>query len=119
MLDDLSTGRRANIEHLVATGAVDLIETSVTDAEVVDTLMAGCDCCLHLASTVGVQLVVAEPLEALRRIVFGADVVISAAARRNKRLIPAKSQFAALNGLTGLPQKWRGNSLAYRFWRER
>ncbi len=43
--------------------------------------MADCDRCVHLASAVGVQLVVAHPLETLRRIVHGADVVISAAAR--------------------------------------
>ena len=49
--------------------------------------MADCDRCVHLASAVGVQLVVAHPLETLRRIVHGADVVISAAARQAERLL--------------------------------
>ncbi len=49
--------------------------------------MAACDCCLHLASTVGVQLVVAHPLQTLRETVRGTDVVISAAARRGKRVL--------------------------------
>ncbi len=91
VLDDFSTGRRANIEHLVASGSAELIEGSVTDAELVDELMAECDCCLHLASAVGVKLVVANPLETLRRIVQGTDVVVSSAARHGKRVLFAST----------------------------
>jgi UDP-glucose 4-epimerase len=91
ILDDLSTGRWANIEHLAATGAANVIEGSVADALLVDRLMARSDCCLHLASTVGVQRVVAHPLDALRRIVGGADVVIPAAARHDKRVLFAST----------------------------
>src|SRR5919109_2979533 len=31
LLDDLSTGRRANVEHLTAIGSAELVEGSVTD----------------------------------------------------------------------------------------
>jgi len=91
VLDDLSTGRRANIEHLIGTGSAVLIEGSVTDAPLVDELMSKCDCCLHLASAVGVRLVVAHPLETLRRIVHGTDVVVSNAARHGKRVVFAST----------------------------
>jgi UDP-glucose 4-epimerase len=91
ILDDFSTGSRANVEHLAANGAADLVEGSVTDAQLVDDLMADCDCCLHLASVVGVKLVVSHPLETIRRIVQGTDVVISAAARRRKRVLFAST----------------------------
>jgi len=91
VLDDLSTGRRANIEHLIATGSAALIEGSVTDALLVDELMSRCDRCLHLASAVGVRLVVAHPLETLRRIVHGTDVVVSSAARHGKRVVFAST----------------------------
>lgn len=104
ILDDLSTGSRANVEHLVASGAADLIEGSVSDAELIDGLIADCDRCLHFASTVGVQLVVAHPLDALRRIVGGADVVISAAARHRKRVLFASTSEVygkSSNGLLG------------------
>jgi UDP-glucose 4-epimerase len=87
VLDDFSTARRANVEHLTGSPGAELIEGSVTDARLVDTLMAGCDRCIHLASAVGVQLVVAHPLETLRGIAEGADVVISAAARHGKRVL--------------------------------
>jgi UDP-glucose 4-epimerase len=91
VLDDLSTGRYDNIEHVAANGVVDLVEGSVTDEALVDDLMADCDCCLHLASAVGVKLVVSHPLETLRRIVQGTDVVISAAARHDKRVLFAST----------------------------
>jgi UDP-glucose 4-epimerase len=91
ILDDLSTGRRANVQHLAASGSADLIAGSVTDAPLVDELTANCDCCLHLASAVGVMLVVAKPLETLRRIVRGTDVVVSSAARHGKRLVFAST----------------------------
>ncbi len=87
ILDDFSTGRRANIETLVASGSARLVEGSVVDAPLVDELMKGCDRCLHLASPVGVKLVVERPLETLQTIVQGTDVVISAAARHDKRVL--------------------------------
>ena len=91
ILDDFSTGRRENVEHLAASGAADLVEGSVTDEGLVDSVVADCDCCLHLASAVGVKLVVAHPLNTLRRIVRGTDIVMEAAARRGKRLLFAST----------------------------
>jgi UDP-glucose 4-epimerase len=91
ILDDFSTGRRANVEHLAASGAVDLVEGSATDRQLVEELIAECDCCLHLASAVGVKLVVAHPLETLRRTVHGTDVVMGAAAAHGKRLLFAST----------------------------
>jgi UDP-glucose 4-epimerase len=91
ILDDFSTGRIENLEHLASNGSVELVSGSVTDEVRVNQLMTGCDCCLHLASAVGVKLVVANPLDTLRRIVQGTDVVISAAARQGKRVLFAST----------------------------
>jgi nucleoside-diphosphate-sugar epimerase len=91
ILDDFSTGRRENVEQLAASGAAQLVEGSVTDADLVDSLVANCDCCLHLASAVGVKLVVAKPLETLRRSVHGTDVVMRCADRHDKRLVFAST----------------------------
>jgi UDP-glucose 4-epimerase len=91
VLDDLSTGRRENVEHLLSDGSAELIEGSVTDAELVGGLIASCDCCFHLASAVGVSLVVSRPLETLRGIVHGADVVVSSAAEHRKRVVFAST----------------------------
>jgi len=87
ILDNLSTGRIENVAAVCERENVTFVEGSVTDAETVDELMAGVDGCLHLASAVGVQLVVDNPLESLLNNVRGTDVVMSAAARHGRRLL--------------------------------
>ena len=80
ILDDLSTGRHANVEHLLASGRAELVEGSVVDRPLVEECMASVDSCFHLASAVGVALIVAQPVESLLSTVRGADVVLGAAA---------------------------------------
>jgi UDP-glucose 4-epimerase len=87
ILDDLSTGRLDNIEQVIGSDHVEFIEGSVLDRELVDDGMQACDACLHLASSVGVQLIVDQTLDSLLNIVRGSDVVISAAARRERKLL--------------------------------
>jgi nucleoside-diphosphate-sugar epimerase len=87
ILDDLSTGRLEHIKHLVSEDAVRFIEGTVTDAAVVDELMEDADICVHLASAVGVQMIVNEPLETLMRSVRGSNVVMHAAARHGARVL--------------------------------
>lgn len=87
LLDDLSTGARANVEHLVGSGKAELVEGSVTDADLVDECVRSVDACLHLASAVGVALVVERPLDTLTRNVRGVDTVLCAAARHDKWLL--------------------------------
>lgn len=87
VIDDLSTGTRANLENAMGSNLVEFVEGSVTDATLVDACMRSADACVHLASAVGVQLVVSRPLETLRRNVLGNEVVISAAARLERPLV--------------------------------
>ncbi len=87
LLDDLSTGRRSNVEHLLGSDRVQLIEGSVLDEELVDACVQESDVCMHLASAVGVQLIVSQPLDTLRRNMRGNDIVISTAARYRKRML--------------------------------
>lgn len=91
ILDDLSTGDRHNVEHLLTPDRVELIEGSILDADLVDECMEAADACFHLASAVGVQLVVSRPLDTLLGNVRGTDIVISAAVRRQRRLLFAST----------------------------
>ena len=86
VLDDLSTGDRGNLAHSDS-GDVDLVEGSTNDEALVDRLMADADLCYHLASAVGVQLVVSNPLDSLLKNVRGTDIVMAAAARHGTRLL--------------------------------
>lgn len=87
ILDDLSTGDRRNIEHLVSSGNVEFVEGSILDADLVDECIRAVDVCFHLASAVGVQLVVSQPLDTLLCNVRGTDIVLSAAARHSCRIL--------------------------------
>ena len=91
ILDDLSTGDRHNVEHLLTPDRVELIEGSILDADLVEECMETADACFHLASAVGVQLVVSRPLDTLLGNVRGTDIVISAAVRHRRRLLFAST----------------------------
>jgi nucleoside-diphosphate-sugar epimerase len=63
ILDDFCTGSHRNIEHLSNSTSVSIVDGSILDGKLVDDLMGAVDICLHLASAVGVELVVSKPLE--------------------------------------------------------
>jgi UDP-glucose 4-epimerase len=99
ILDDLSTGRRENIEHLLEGGQAKLLVASTLDLELVDELMASADTCFHLASSVGVKLIVDQPLESTLRSVRGTDIVLTTAARYRTRLVfSSTSEIYGKNG---------------------
>ena len=139
VLDDLSTGRAENIEHHLDSDQVELVDGSILDAELVAELMRQVGACFHMASAVGVQLIVNKPLESLTLNVRGNDTVISAAADAGRRVlftstseIYGKNSNGALtetsDRILGSPYKSRwayatakayGEYLAYAFHRER
>src|SRR4051794_14153597 len=45
VLDDLSTGERRNIEHLLTSGSVELVEGSILDEDLVDDCVRSADAC--------------------------------------------------------------------------
>jgi UDP-glucose 4-epimerase len=104
VLDDLSTGSRANLAASLASGRVELVEGSVLDPDAVEECVARADVCVHLAAALGVGRIVAQPLDSLRENVIGADVVMAAAARHGRRLLFSSSSevYGKLNerGLT-------------------
>ncbi len=66
---------------------LELIEGSTLDQTLVDELVASTDATLHLASAVGVQLIVSSPLSSLLGNVRGTDNVFASAVRHGKRLL--------------------------------
>jgi UDP-glucose 4-epimerase len=105
LLDDFSTGRRTNIEHLGGNPAVELAEGSTLDAELIDDLVMSVDYCLHLASAVGVKLIVSSPLSSLLGNVRGTDIVFAACVRHGKRLLfTSTSEVYGKNSMGPLPE---------------
>src|SRR5262249_41575184 len=86
-LDDLSTGRYENVAHLEKSGGFELRVASVTDMAAVERCVTECQAVFHLASAVGVRLVVDEPVRTIETIVNGTDVVLRACARYRRPVL--------------------------------
>jgi UDP-glucose 4-epimerase len=91
VLDDLSTGRIENIEHLIRSQRIEFVEGSVTEEDLMVGVLESVDACVHLASIVGVSLVVDNPVDTLLSNVRGCDVVLSAAAGLRKPVLYAST----------------------------
>ena len=72
ILDDLSTGRDVNLSAIRSRSdfqsRFQFVRGSVGHAETVNLLMSQCNVVLHLAATVGVQLVADEPVRTIHTI---------------------------------------------------
>jgi UDP-glucose 4-epimerase len=97
-LDNVSTGSRDNIAHLLDNPAFSLVEGTIMDAGLVDRLAAEHDVIVHLAAAVGVKLIVDKPLESLLTNIRGTENVLDAAARYGRRtLITSTSEIYGKN----------------------
>ena len=76
LLDDLSTGRLDNIEHLGDNPDAEFVLGSILDADLVDHEVSRADVVYHLAAAVGVQLIVEKPLESLITNIRGTEIVL-------------------------------------------
>ena len=93
ILDDLSTGRYANIAHLEGKPGVSLIVDSVLNERLIEDLIRGSDCVYHLASAVGVKLIMDQPVKTIETIFRGTESVLKNCARFRKRvLLPSTSE---------------------------
>jgi UDP-glucose 4-epimerase len=84
VLDDLSTGRFENIEHLEA---VTMVVDSTLNQETVRELVRDVDVVYHLAASVGVQLVMNEPIRTIVNNIRGTEVVLEETCRYRRRLL--------------------------------
>lgn len=139
VLDNLSTGRYENIEHLLNNKNLEFVEGNILDAVLVDKLVEKVDAIFHLAAAVGVDLIVKKPLESLTTNIKGSEIVLDAALRyRKKILIASTSEIYGknINGplkedddrILGSPLKSRWSystakavdeMLAYIYWKEK
>src|SRR3982750_268513 len=93
IIDDLSTGRYSNIEHLEDNGNFRLIIDTVLDAKLMEHLVRETDRVYHMASAVGVRLIMEQPVKTIETIFHGTDVVLGRCAKYRKRvLIPSTSE---------------------------
>jgi UDP-glucose 4-epimerase len=138
-LDNLSTGRHGNIEHLLGRTDFEFVLGSILNADLVDDLMSRSDAVFHLAAAVGVELIVQKPLESLATNIRGSETVFEKAHKYGtKVLVTSTSEIYGKNTsdrlgedddrILGSPLKSRWSYseakaideiLAYTYWKEK
>ena len=91
VIDDLSTGRIENIEHLKSDLNFKFIEGSVRDGKVLDPLIEKSDVVFHLAAAVGVQLIVDRPVHTIETNIHGTEMVLEYANKYSKKVLIAST----------------------------
>lgn len=93
VIDDLSTGRYSNVEHLEGHDRFRLIIDTVLNQSLMEELVRETDRVFHMASAVGVRLIMEQPVKTIETIFHGTDVVLKFCSRYRKRvLIPSTSE---------------------------
>lgn len=87
VLDDLSTGRIENIASMEGNPRLRTFIGSVTDEALVHEAVKECDQVYHLASAVGVRLIMDKPVETIDTIVTGTQNVLKLANRYRKPVL--------------------------------
>lgn len=110
LIDDLSTGRLENIEHLLGDGRCSFVHCSVLDRFSVEEFVKECDVIYHLAAAVGVKYVIENPLKAIRFNVHGTEMILELASKwRKKVMIASTSEVYGKDG--AVPYREDGDRL--------
>ncbi|MGZ3419201.1 MAG: GDP-mannose 4,6-dehydratase [Polyangiales bacterium] len=91
VLDDLSTGRIANLRDLKAHRRFEYVIDSVANTRVTAELVDSADFVFHLAAAVGVRLIVESPVRTIETNVHGTEVVLGAASKKHKPVLIAST----------------------------
>lgn len=93
VIDDLSTGKYSNVEHLEERPNFRLIIDTVLNDKLMEELVRETDHVYHMASAVGVRLIMEQPVKTIETIFHGTDVILKFCSRYRKRvLIPSTSE---------------------------
>lgn len=106
VVDDLSTGSPVNLLPLLDHPRFRFVRGSILERQLVDDLVADADRVFHLAAAVGVHTIVDHPLRSLRTNLDGAEHVLDAAVRHDRRvLIASTSEVYGKNTADGLDEE--------------
>jgi UDP-glucose 4-epimerase len=93
VIDNLSTGLHSNVAAFEGHPNFRLFVDTITDVPLMEKLMMDCGTVYHLASAVGVKLIMEQPVATIDTIYQGTEVVLRLARRhRNRVLITSTSE---------------------------
>lgn len=90
-LDNLSTGRMANIQHLLSQPNFQFVRETMTNETVMDRLVSDCEVVFHLAAAVGVELIVKDPVWTIETNLLGTEMTLKLARRYGRKVILAST----------------------------
>ncbi len=91
VLDDLSTGSRANLAAVASHAGLRFVEGDIRDAATVARAAEGCGSVFHLAAAVGVRLIVEHPVRSIETNIHGTETVLQVAGERGLPTLIASS----------------------------
>jgi len=91
VIDNLSTGKLTNIEHLSANPNFGYVIDSIMNKEKMDELLQWCDEVYHLAAAVGVKLIMEKPVETIETNVMGSEILLKLANRHKRKVMMAST----------------------------
>src|SRR5919112_65495 len=99
VIDDLSTGKWSNVDHLEQDPNFRIIITSASDRDLLEQEVPKHDFVYHLASAVGVKLIIEEPVKTIETIFHSTDLVLRACAKyRRPVLLTSTSEVYGRSG---------------------
>ncbi len=90
-IDNLSTGRLENIQHLLQILNFQFVRENITNSQVLDRLTSQADIIVHLAAVVGVKLIVEDPVNTIATNIMGTEAVLTTANRYGCKVMIASS----------------------------
>lgn len=91
VIDNLSTGRLGNIEHLAANPQFSYAVEDIRNIHVIDRLVSECDIIFHLAAAVGVRNIIDRPINTIEVNIGGTETILKTASRYRRRVLIAST----------------------------
>ncbi|MCC6188276.1 MAG: GDP-mannose 4,6-dehydratase [Anaerolineales bacterium] len=90
-VDNLSTGRYANLAGLIGRPDFQFVHESIANETVMDRLVSACSAIFHLAAAVGVELIVKNPVATLETNIQGTEMILRLARRYRRQVLLAST----------------------------
>ena len=102
VLDNMSTGRRSNLDHVASSANLRVFEGSILDSDSIDVAIEGCTYVFHLAALADIVPSVVDPQSYFAVNIEGTLNVLQASRRQNVK----KIVYAASSSCYGIPDSY-------------
>jgi len=87
VIDDLSTGSIENLKHLIKNKKLKLVVDTIFNEPLLAELIDKSDVIFHLAASVGVMLIVNDPVKTIETNISGTEIVLKYASKKGKVVV--------------------------------